>query len=758
MNPQKKPKSLQDRLKQIQRSSFVGREEQVDLFRRNLDLPLEDDRRRFLFNVWGQGGVGKSTLLRRFREILEEAKLVTAYASEDEKSLPEVMGRLAEQLKQQGHKLAQFGERYEVFRQKQQELEADPEAPQGFSAFLGRTVAKTGVKLARRVPVGGAIFDFVDEDTVATQAGEWAAYVAKKLTNKDEVRLVKEPVAELTPLFLKDICKIAEKATIALFFDTYERTEDFLDEWLREILEGRYGDAPLNLMLIVAGRQELDRNRWAICEGAIVHLPLNPFTEDEAKQYLIRKGITNDRVTDVILRLSGCLPLLVATLAAESPNDPNQVGDPSGTAVERFLKWVDDPKRRQVALNAALPRCLNRDVVAQLNGEETADELFDWLKEMPFVGERTDGWAYHDIVKTQMLRHKRLSSPQSWADQHGKLADYYDMLRKSLQLDEGKQQQDATWRIHTLDILYHRLCQAPQQYLPMALNGFLETQEQQDALVSGFRWAEVIAQAGKAVDNPEIQNWGRQLLDAVRTDCESRSTNAVDIYTALAVHPDIKDRQRLIALCHRGIAYQCMNLYKNALDDFNQVIDLAPTYAEVFIYRGMTYLFMKHYKIAQKNFKLAKTLATPDNFEMVHRHIGMAKGLADLVYANNAFSDGDWYLYDRALAYQALNQPDKAQADFDLAIQLAQQGYEKDPQDWCNTINLALYYLAAGNLEQAKHFYRDALSRGVSLEYIKMAVRDLDNFLTIFPEHQQAKSVRQALQKKLQERSIPQPN
>ncbi|MBH8552447.1 ATP-binding protein [Nostocaceae cyanobacterium CENA357] len=75
MNPLNKPKSLQDILKQRQQSGFVGREEQVNVFRQNLKLPLEDSRRHFLFNVWGQGRVGKTTLLRQFRQIAESYKV-----------------------------------------------------------------------------------------------------------------------------------------------------------------------------------------------------------------------------------------------------------------------------------------------------------------------------------------------------------------------------------------------------------------------------------------------------------------------------------------------------------------------------------------------------------------------------------------------------------------------------------------------------------------------------------------------------------
>lgn len=76
---------------------------------------------------------------------------------------------------------------------------------------------------------------------------------------------------------------------------------------------------------------------------------------------------------DVILALSGRLPLLLATLAAESPADPDKVGDGTGTAVERFLKWIEDPARRALALDGALPRRLNRDVVELLGADAAED-------------------------------------------------------------------------------------------------------------------------------------------------------------------------------------------------------------------------------------------------------------------------------------------------------------------------------------------------------------------------------------------------
>ncbi|RCJ42235.1 hypothetical protein A6770_08475 [Nostoc minutum NIES-26] len=957
MNPQNKPKSLQYILKQRQQSGFVGREEQVNLFRQNLELSLEDPRRHFLFNVWGQGGVGKSTLLRQFRQIAEEAKIIPAYTDEGEKSVPEVMGRLAEQLEQQGHKLAQFTERYKVYRQKRQELETDPEAPQGFSAFVGKTVAKAGMGMAKQVPGAGAVFGLINEDAFASQAGEWTSYVAKKLTNKDEVRLVQEPVEVLTPLFLEDISKIAQKSCIGLFFDTYERSEEFLDSWLRELLEGRHGEVPLNILIIIAGRQELDKNHWALYEGLIVRFPLEPFTEEEAQQYLTRKGITNSRVIEVILRLSGRLPLLVATLAAETPSDPNQVGDPSGTAVERFLKWIDDPKRRQLAVDAALPLCLNRDVLAKLRGEEEADGLFSWLKEMPFIDERTDGWAYHDVVKTQMLRYKRLSSPQSWADLHGKLADYYDTLRNNLHLEEDKKQRDPIWQSYTLNVLYHGLCQSPQRSLPAGLNEFLAALKNQRTFAK--LWAERMIQAGKDTGVAEIQRWGEQLASGLKAYEEEQYEIAAEMFTALLSNTFLEVKWRAVALklrgdvytqsnqyskaledlteaiklasdeaeylSDRGKTYRLMQRYEEALQDFDRAIELSPQYNRAITNRGLTYKAMERYQEALQDYDRAIELNPKYDWAIAHRgktyrsmeryqealqdfdcaiklnpkldwaianrgeiyrlmkcyqealqdfdraielnpkydwaiasrgqtyrlmeryqealqdfdcvielnpkydwaigyrgltyrlmqcyqealqdfdcaiklnpkyywaigHRGLTylliqhyeealqdfdcaielnpkyywaigyrgltylliqcyeEALQDFNSAINSDINDDWYLYSRALAYKVTQQKDKALADLALAIKLAERSYEKNAQNWRNTLNLAIYYLAVEYQKPAEDLYRYALSHGASLERKRAAIIDLNDFLTIFPNHVQAQYMRQLLQSSL---------
>ena len=107
--------------------------------------------------------------------------------------------------------------------------------------------------------------------------------------------------------------------------------------------------------------------------------------------------------------------------------------------------------------------------------------------------------------------------------------------------------------------------------------------------------------------------------------------------------------------------------------------------------------------------------------------------------------NNDWYFYIRALIYKALKKPDEAQAELTHAIELVKAQYQENPQDWRNTFNLALYYLASDDTSNANQLYDLALSEKVPPERISEAIRDLDDFLTLLPNHVQAQTMRDLL-------------
>ena len=96
--------------------------------------------------------------------------------------------------------------------------------------------------------------------------------------------------------------------------------------------------------------------------------------------------------------------------------------------------------------------------------------------------------------------------------------------------------------------------------------------------------------------------------------------------------------------------------------------------------------------------------------------------------------------YLRSLTLTKLDRPTEAQTDLQSAIDLAQAKQAKDPIDWQNNFNLALYYLAAGQIEESCELYDRASE--ASTEMVEMAIRDLDDYLMLFPDRLQAREVR----------------
>ena len=52
------------------------------------------------------------------------------------------------------------------------------------------------------------------------------------------------------------------------------------------MLDGDYGPLPADLVVTIAGRHAPDMSAWSGYAGAIAHVPLLPFDEDEARQFL----------------------------------------------------------------------------------------------------------------------------------------------------------------------------------------------------------------------------------------------------------------------------------------------------------------------------------------------------------------------------------------------------------------------------------------------------------------------------------------
>ena len=165
-----------------------------------------------------------------------------------------------------------------------------------------------------------------------------------------------------------------------------------------------------------------------------------------------------------------------------------------------------------------------------------------------------------------------------------------------------------------------------------------------------------------------------------------------------------------------------MGKYEQALADLDRAIELKPDDEWALSRRGVTYQQVGKYEQALAEFNRKIELDVDD----------------------------DWALYSRYLTFLAQNQGQQGKLDLERAIGIAQGLLQTNPNDWRIGLNLALYLLASGAEQAAETLYQQAVDAGAPAERIRDGINDLEEFLHVQPDHQQAENMlallRQALQ------------
>lgn len=290
---------------------FMGRRHELAVFRENLSEGAGSEGYQFLFHVRGLAGVGKSTLVRRWEELAREMGAVTAVVGDGVHSVPEAMEAISTQFGQQGCVLKGFDKHLAVYRQKQhevdaasvlQEIAAAQGSESGASSGEGAEVipasgsslfiAQSSLVGLGLVPGVGALASAVNPQLVAAGMDRARAVLSARLRSADDVRLVLSPVEVLSPVLLEDLgAVVGRRPWVVLFFDTYERTAPLLDRWLRDVMVSEvYGEVPVNVVTVIAGQGRLDPVCWGDHLDLVCEVPLDVFTDDEARALLAARG------------------------------------------------------------------------------------------------------------------------------------------------------------------------------------------------------------------------------------------------------------------------------------------------------------------------------------------------------------------------------------------------------------------------------------------------------------------------------------
>ncbi|MEU7553585.1 tetratricopeptide repeat protein [Streptomyces sp. NPDC044571] len=745
--------SRQELIRRRRSSGFIGRQGQVTAFRDVLRQPPEEAA-QFFFHIRGPAGVGKSTLVRQLDTTAREGGAITACVDESVADVIETMEVISAQFAQQGAALKNFDKLLSTYRQRRHEADAgvvsavagaDAAAGGGPSPSPSSVIAsQLGLVGLGMIPGVGAFTGAVDPNQLAAGADRVKALLSTRLRSHGDVELVLSPVDALAPVFLEELGEVARRHPwVALFFDTYERTGPMLDTWLRDVLvSDRHGELPANVLVTLAGQAPLAARCWEDWRDLVTDWPLEVFTDSEARQLLTGKGVTDERVVEMILHLSGRLPVLVSTLAEAQPGTVEEIGDPSGTAVERFLKWETDPARRAAALACAFPQELDEDVYRAAVEEEAA-ELFGWLRSMPFVTDRSGHCRYHEVVRSTMLRLQRRQSPARWEQLHTRLADTFGQRRARLEEAATPADgwwSDESWRGHRLQETYHRLCAAPRGAVPAALRELLDAYDHDVTTLR--RWVQVVVRAGRDTESGDLTGWGERLQTALARPDPGTATLTL-LLTRAGLAPD----GRCLALTLRARDHRNAGRYPQALTDYAQALALDPQAARIHFGLGRTHELMERYEEAIADYSRALELKPGDFPTLANRGVAyrfaerFEEALADLDRAVELDPTVHWVITIRGIVHQLTGRHEEATADFTRAMETG------DGSAWA-CVNRGNTHTLGGRYEQALADFDRAIelapdydlaftSRGLVHRYLgryEEALADLRRALELRPD------------------------
>ncbi len=476
-------------------SLFIGREREQELFRLNF---LYQVPAYLIFALHGPDGVGKSALLRQLRAIAEEHNAVTVKVDATqatavrEQTILQTMLRLAQQFAEAGTPFSAFEERYEEYIACTRIVAEDFHTPGGVFDLLG---------------------DVAEAQEIQTEA--WNKYLFERFGNPAKIALVKTPVETLTQIFVKDMNAWATVRAIVVGFDDWERLGPHLQAWLQEWLT-RY-EMRANIWLVLAGTQPLDET-WTAFRPVTASFTLPSFTEDENRAYLAACGVADpDRVTDIVTFSDG-LPVLSQLLASAKGG---RAGDLALTPMDRYLKWLEPPQRREAVLQCAVPRRLDADIVQKATDSADPD-LSAWLLASPLIVSASGYVRYHPELRRRLLDFAQQQAPVLVQAAHNRLFDYYH--RRSVENDKignGDDDapgglslyRDAHWRTDRLEALYHGLMLREAETIQQGVATFLTALRIYYPLAGEIvtTWQEA---AGAQLTENAVTEWGHLLYTA----------------------------------------------------------------------------------------------------------------------------------------------------------------------------------------------------------------------------------------------------
>ncbi|CAG0990036.1 hypothetical protein ANRL4_02413 [Anaerolineae bacterium] len=440
-------------------NTFTGRVAEVQLFEilLNSTTPLYS-----ILNLHGVGGVGKSTLMIYLKNTCRNRKVPMAFVDIARgRGVIETADIIREQLNVTGH----AGKNpFQNFEKALTRLRDQENRLRQALVSSASQVAIEGTRAAGSL-VGGPLGGLAATAITAIGEDQLSSLINRVLPQR-EADFYIHAEEHLTGYLIEGLNELAKLAgRVVLLFDTYEVVNDSFDKWLCDTLLDNEADLSAAVLVVVAGRDPLDRqhSRWRKWHSVTRVVEIQPFQPREADTFLRTVGIVSDDLRAQILKVSEPLPwhlALVAELVADGRLTVDMLATGvhkrliGGEVVSRFLQQVSsDQLYVRIIEVCAIVRYFNTDIISVLlETSEGVDNVVRGLRRYSFVRLREDGnLALHEIVAEYIVVDLRQRSEHTWRILTERAIRHFEQQAGQAALFS------TTWQECQREGIYHRL-------------------------------------------------------------------------------------------------------------------------------------------------------------------------------------------------------------------------------------------------------------------------------------------------------------
>ena len=461
---------------------YISRQQTEELLNCFNEAIKKPEFNPLLFNVWGIGGVGKTTLLHRLREQQPNISFARVYfgTTPDIGTPLKLMANLYSQLPA----ISDWGKECEIFTALYQQYEQTLIQLKQPDKKESEAQAKTRKEAIKKL-VGGSAKTLSQatplknlpgaEDKIGLIAEGGVDLVdwlqKQRITKRDKElqKLILKPIPKLTEAFVRGLTTKSQQQPVVLLLDTYEKANSEVDNWLWQYLITNSDLKSHSVRVVVAGRNNLlKRESWRKLQqdfDAIYSLEIERFTLEKTQEYLEKIAIAEE--SQSIFQVTKGLPYYLDWIRKQKQKGKEPDFSQGNQEIVNLLLQGLNKEQKSIIQLASCCRCFNKSLIKylvssqELNFDNQVDEKvnwFKWLEKLDFVEFSDNNYRLDDVARDVFRLSLFQEDKQQFRQVNNLLAKYYEMKAIEELPPDGSPPQiyeNLEWREYIAESLYH---------------------------------------------------------------------------------------------------------------------------------------------------------------------------------------------------------------------------------------------------------------------------------------------------------------